>query len=170
MCTNTRRGAPTWFLRLLPKRQSAATGQKIEDLALATAARFYSHGPGAVRSQSGTVRAARAHHRPALPSSCRAASTPSSSIRPSARAPRRPLQFSALSAAFRSKRTLGCWCKFSRISTKTRGKFHFSSSATAVTKPGCASDCRCGVHGSPAGRSALPRLRQHGSVCLPLAH
>ncbi len=31
-----------WFLRLLPKRQSAATGQKIEDLAMATAARFYS--------------------------------------------------------------------------------------------------------------------------------
>jgi phosphatidylinositol alpha 1,6-mannosyltransferase len=31
-----------WLLRLLPKRQSAATGQKIEDLALAAAARFYS--------------------------------------------------------------------------------------------------------------------------------
>jgi glycosyltransferase involved in cell wall biosynthesis len=31
-----------WFLRLLPKRQSAATGQKIEDLALLAAARFYS--------------------------------------------------------------------------------------------------------------------------------
>jgi glycosyltransferase involved in cell wall biosynthesis len=31
-----------WFLRLLPKQQSAATGQAIEDLALATAARFYS--------------------------------------------------------------------------------------------------------------------------------
>ena len=27
-----------WFLRLLPQRQSAATGQKIEDLAMATAA------------------------------------------------------------------------------------------------------------------------------------
>jgi len=31
-----------WLLRLMPKRQSAATGQTIEDLALATAARFYS--------------------------------------------------------------------------------------------------------------------------------
>ena len=31
-----------WFLRLLPKDQSTAAGQKIEDLALATAARFYS--------------------------------------------------------------------------------------------------------------------------------
>ncbi|MGD0157281.1 MAG: glycosyltransferase [Terracidiphilus sp.] len=31
-----------WFLRLLPKRQSAAAGQGIEDLAMATAARFYS--------------------------------------------------------------------------------------------------------------------------------
>jgi glycosyltransferase involved in cell wall biosynthesis len=31
-----------WFLRLLPKRQSAATGQTIEDLAMATVARFYS--------------------------------------------------------------------------------------------------------------------------------
>jgi phosphatidylinositol alpha 1,6-mannosyltransferase len=31
-----------WFLRFLPERQSAATGQKIEDLAMATAARFYS--------------------------------------------------------------------------------------------------------------------------------
>jgi len=31
-----------WLLRLLPERQSAATGQKIEDLALAVAARFYS--------------------------------------------------------------------------------------------------------------------------------
>jgi glycosyltransferase involved in cell wall biosynthesis len=31
-----------WFLRLLPKRQSAATGQKIEDLTMAAAARFYS--------------------------------------------------------------------------------------------------------------------------------
>jgi len=31
-----------WFLRLLPKRQSMATEQKIEDLALAAAARFYS--------------------------------------------------------------------------------------------------------------------------------
>jgi glycosyltransferase involved in cell wall biosynthesis len=31
-----------WFLRLLPERQSAATGQKIEDLAMAAAARFYS--------------------------------------------------------------------------------------------------------------------------------
>lgn len=31
-----------WFLRLLPRQHSAATGQKIEDLALATAARFYS--------------------------------------------------------------------------------------------------------------------------------
>jgi phosphatidylinositol alpha 1,6-mannosyltransferase len=31
-----------WFLRLLPKNQSAATGQHIEDIALATAARFYS--------------------------------------------------------------------------------------------------------------------------------
>jgi len=31
-----------WFLRLLPKRQSAATGQKIEDLAMAAAAKFYS--------------------------------------------------------------------------------------------------------------------------------
>jgi glycosyltransferase involved in cell wall biosynthesis len=31
-----------WFLRLLPKRQSASTGQKIEDLAMAAAARFYS--------------------------------------------------------------------------------------------------------------------------------
>ena len=30
-----------WFLRLLPKRRSAATGQKIENLALATAAWFY---------------------------------------------------------------------------------------------------------------------------------
>jgi glycosyltransferase involved in cell wall biosynthesis len=32
----------TWFLRLLPERQSAATGQKIEDLTMAAAARFYS--------------------------------------------------------------------------------------------------------------------------------
>ncbi len=31
-----------WFLRLLPESQSAATGQKIEDLAMAVAARFYS--------------------------------------------------------------------------------------------------------------------------------
>jgi glycosyltransferase involved in cell wall biosynthesis len=31
-----------WFLRLLPEHQSAATGQKIEDLAMAVAARFYS--------------------------------------------------------------------------------------------------------------------------------
>lgn len=31
-----------WLLRLLPQRQSAATGQTIEDLALAAAARFYS--------------------------------------------------------------------------------------------------------------------------------
>ena len=31
-----------WFLRLLPKDQSINAGQKIEDLALATAARFYS--------------------------------------------------------------------------------------------------------------------------------
>jgi phosphatidylinositol alpha 1,6-mannosyltransferase len=31
-----------WFLRLLPERQSAATAKKIEDLALATAAFFYS--------------------------------------------------------------------------------------------------------------------------------
>jgi glycosyltransferase involved in cell wall biosynthesis len=31
-----------WLLRLLPERQSAATGQKIEDLAMAAAASFYS--------------------------------------------------------------------------------------------------------------------------------
>jgi glycosyltransferase involved in cell wall biosynthesis len=31
-----------WFLRLLPLRQSAATSRKIENLAMATAARFYS--------------------------------------------------------------------------------------------------------------------------------
>jgi phosphatidylinositol alpha 1,6-mannosyltransferase len=31
-----------WFLRLLPERHSAATGQKIEDLSMAVAARFYS--------------------------------------------------------------------------------------------------------------------------------
>jgi glycosyltransferase involved in cell wall biosynthesis len=31
-----------WFLRLLPEQQSAATGQKIEDLAMAAAAKFYS--------------------------------------------------------------------------------------------------------------------------------
>ena len=31
-----------WFLRVLPKPQSVATGQKIEDFAMATAARFYS--------------------------------------------------------------------------------------------------------------------------------
>jgi len=31
-----------WFLRLLPRRHSAATCRKIEDLAMATAARFYS--------------------------------------------------------------------------------------------------------------------------------
>ncbi len=31
-----------WFLRLLPERQSAATAQKIQDMALATAAFFYS--------------------------------------------------------------------------------------------------------------------------------
>ncbi len=31
-----------WFLRLLPERQSAAAGQKIEDLAMAVSARFYS--------------------------------------------------------------------------------------------------------------------------------
>jgi glycosyltransferase involved in cell wall biosynthesis len=31
-----------WFLRLLPKRQSVATGQKIEDMAMAAAALFYS--------------------------------------------------------------------------------------------------------------------------------
>ena len=31
-----------WFLRLLPERQSAAAGQKIEDLSLAAIARFYS--------------------------------------------------------------------------------------------------------------------------------
>ena len=31
-----------WLVRLLPKRQSNATGQKIEDLAMAVAARFYS--------------------------------------------------------------------------------------------------------------------------------
>jgi glycosyltransferase involved in cell wall biosynthesis len=30
-----------WFLRLLPQRQSAATGQKIEDLTMAAAATFY---------------------------------------------------------------------------------------------------------------------------------
>jgi phosphatidylinositol alpha 1,6-mannosyltransferase len=32
----------SWFLRLLPKRQSDATGQKIEDMTMAVAARFYS--------------------------------------------------------------------------------------------------------------------------------
>ena len=31
-----------WFLRLLPERHSVATGQKIEDLTMAAAARFYS--------------------------------------------------------------------------------------------------------------------------------
>jgi glycosyltransferase involved in cell wall biosynthesis len=31
-----------WFLRFLPERQSAATGQKIEDLTMAAAAKFYS--------------------------------------------------------------------------------------------------------------------------------
>jgi phosphatidylinositol alpha 1,6-mannosyltransferase len=31
-----------WFLRLLPRQQSAATGQKIEDLTMATVSRFYS--------------------------------------------------------------------------------------------------------------------------------
>jgi phosphatidylinositol alpha 1,6-mannosyltransferase len=31
-----------WFLRLLPQQQSAATGQKIEDLMMATVGRFYS--------------------------------------------------------------------------------------------------------------------------------
>ena len=31
-----------WFLRLLPERQSAATGRRIEDLTLAAIARFYS--------------------------------------------------------------------------------------------------------------------------------
>jgi glycosyltransferase involved in cell wall biosynthesis len=31
-----------WFLRLLPERHSADTGQKIEDLSMAVAARFYS--------------------------------------------------------------------------------------------------------------------------------
>ena len=31
-----------WFLRLLPARQSAATGQKIEDVAMVAAAKFYS--------------------------------------------------------------------------------------------------------------------------------
>jgi phosphatidylinositol alpha 1,6-mannosyltransferase len=31
-----------WFLRFLPERQSAAAGQKIEDLTMATAAKFYS--------------------------------------------------------------------------------------------------------------------------------
>jgi glycosyltransferase involved in cell wall biosynthesis len=31
-----------WFLRVLPERQAAATGQKIEDLTMAAAARFYS--------------------------------------------------------------------------------------------------------------------------------
>ena len=31
-----------WFLRILPRQQSASTGQTIENLALATAARFYS--------------------------------------------------------------------------------------------------------------------------------
>jgi glycosyltransferase involved in cell wall biosynthesis len=31
-----------WFLRLLPKRQSQATEQKIEDIAMAAAAKFYS--------------------------------------------------------------------------------------------------------------------------------
>lgn len=30
-----------WFLRLLPERQSAAAGQKLEDLTMAAAARFY---------------------------------------------------------------------------------------------------------------------------------
>jgi glycosyltransferase involved in cell wall biosynthesis len=32
----------SWFLRLLPERHSAATGQKIEELSMAVAARFYS--------------------------------------------------------------------------------------------------------------------------------
>ena len=32
----------SWFLRLLPERHSVATGQKIEDLTMAAAARFYS--------------------------------------------------------------------------------------------------------------------------------
>jgi phosphatidylinositol alpha 1,6-mannosyltransferase len=31
-----------WFLRLLPEQQAAAAGQKIEDLTMATAAKFYS--------------------------------------------------------------------------------------------------------------------------------
>jgi phosphatidylinositol alpha 1,6-mannosyltransferase len=31
-----------WFLRLLPRQQSAATGQKIEDLTMVTVGRFYS--------------------------------------------------------------------------------------------------------------------------------
>jgi phosphatidylinositol alpha 1,6-mannosyltransferase len=31
-----------WFLRMLPPRQSAATGQKIEDVSMAVAAKFYS--------------------------------------------------------------------------------------------------------------------------------
>jgi phosphatidylinositol alpha 1,6-mannosyltransferase len=33
-----------WFLRLLPSRQSAATGQTIEDIAMVAAAKFYSIG------------------------------------------------------------------------------------------------------------------------------
>ena len=41
-----------WFLRLLPQRQSAATGQTIEDLAMAAAAKFYSVAQVLIRAQS----------------------------------------------------------------------------------------------------------------------
>jgi phosphatidylinositol alpha 1,6-mannosyltransferase len=85
-----------WFLRLLPKRQSAATGQKIEDLALARGGPVLLRGARPVCAQPGAVRAAGARHGPELPPDaarrrCRA--LPSRQTQAAARGPRFILGF-----------------------------------------------------------------------------
>jgi len=47
-----------WFLRLLPKRHSAATEQKIEDLAMVADGQVLLDGAGALCAESGSLRAA----------------------------------------------------------------------------------------------------------------
>ena len=103
-----------WFLRLLPERHSAATGQKIEDITMAAAARFYS--VARVLFAPNPELCALLERTTGRPCHLMPRGVDAELFHPSKRneGPKTANPFWALWAGSRSKRTWPCWSRCSR--------------------------------------------------------
>ncbi len=157
-----------WFLRLLPERQSAATGQTIEDMAMATAARFYSVAH-VLFAPNPELCGTRAHHRPPLPSdAARRRRRTLSSREAQALGDERTRVLGLLAGFRREERRRSCKC--SRSSSRWVAISASSSLATAETKLAARAVASGRVYRRAARGGAGRRLRQHGPLRLSLAH